>query len=71
MAVKFTFSVESARLADDFKRACKHRGHKYSYVLTSAMRYFVEHPHSRGWGNGGDEKQAMKKSKVKKSLPAG
>ena len=64
----FTVTVSSRRLLDDFKSACRKRQMKYSTVVSSAMRYFVQHPHSNGWGtNGGEEEK--KKRAVKKSLP--
>ncbi len=61
MAIRLTFSVSSKRLADDFKRECERRGHSQSYIIESAMRYFVEHPHSHGFSNGGEEAQAKKR----------
>jgi len=51
-AVKFTLSISSQTLVDDFKRECKRRGRKQSWVIENAMRYYVEHPQAGGWSNG-------------------
>ena len=67
-AVLFTVTISSQRLLDDFKLACRKRQKKYSVVVSSAMRYFVQHPHSNGWGTNGGEEEKKKLSR-KKSLP--
>ena len=51
-AVKFTLSISSQTLVGDFKRECKRRGRKQSWVIENAMRYYVEHPQAGGWSNG-------------------
>jgi len=67
-AVLFTVTISSQRLLDDFKSSCRKRQMKYSVVVSSAMRYFVQHPYAKGWGiNGGEEEK--KRLKRKKSLP--
>jgi hypothetical protein len=63
--VQFTVTVSSQSLLDDFKSACRKRQMKYSVVVSSAMRYFVQHPHSSGWGNGNGESGVVKKQKTK------
>ena len=59
-AVKVTFSVESQRLLDDFRAACRKRRMKYSTILSAAMRYFVAHPSASGWVNGEEVIKARK-----------
>ena len=56
----FTVTVSSRRLLDDFKSACRKRQKKYSTVVSSAMRYFVQHPHSNGWGTNGEKEEKKK-----------
>jgi len=53
-AVKFTLSISSQTLVDDFKRECKRRGRKQSWVIENAMRYYVDHPQAGGWSNGAE-----------------
>jgi hypothetical protein len=48
-AVRHSFSSPSQALIDDFKRACESRGHTQSYVLSSAMMWFISRPHAKGW----------------------
>jgi hypothetical protein len=45
--VQFTVTISSRRLLDDFKLVCRRRQIKYSTVVSSAMRYFVEHPYAK------------------------
>jgi len=47
--VQFTVTISSRRLLDDFKVTCRKRRLKYSTVVSSAMRHFVEHPYGRVW----------------------
>jgi len=48
--VQFTVTVSSRRLLDDFKLVCRKRRMKYSTVVCSSMRYYVQHPYAKGWG---------------------
>ena len=57
MSISYSVSIESKRLMDDFKRECKRRGHSQAYVISSAMKWFVEHPHAHGWTNGEEAKK--------------
>ena len=57
MAVRYTVSIESRRLLDAFRRECRRRGRSQAFVVSGAMRYFVEHPHANGWGGGGEEEK--------------
>ena len=66
MAISYTVSIESRKLLDDFKRACKGRGHSQAYVVSSAMRWFIEHPHAHGWTNGEEAKKKKAKVEIKK-----
>ena len=51
-AVKFTLSISSQSLVEDFKRECKRRGRKQSWVMENAMRYYIDHPQASEWSNG-------------------
>jgi len=53
-AVTFTMSISNQTLVSDFKRECKKRGRKMSWVIENAMRYYIAHPQANGWGNGGE-----------------
>ena len=63
-SVRYTVSVTSRTLLEEFRRECERRGHTQAYVIGSAMRYFVDHPYSRGWGSKGGETAKEQKRRV-------
>jgi hypothetical protein len=44
MTTRYTVSLSSKALVDDFRRMCKRKGRTQSYVIEQAMRSFVAFP---------------------------
>jgi len=66
-AVQFTVTISNRVLITEFKRQCKLRGRKQSWVIENAMRYYIEHPQANGWGNGVDvEKKKTPRKEIQK-----
>ena len=52
-AVRYSVSISNTSLVERFKRECKRRGRKQSWVIENAMRFYIEHPSASGaFGNG-------------------
>lgn len=65
---RYSVSVSSKTLVQQFRQECKRRGRQQSWVIENAMRFFVDHPQASGaFGNGDTVKEEKERKPRYKS----